>query len=183
MPNLSDQGPWPTDRMAQRRLSRDDRFIGQAVLLSRSRTCARRGVGCVLVDSFGFVLSTGFNGPASGEVHCIETPCAGALLPSGTGLDICEAIHGEENALIQCRDITRIHTAYCSSSPCRGCARKFLNTSCRRIVFFEEYSHTDAREIWLNRARAHNEKHLPPREWIQYSGDADYVSWLKHCPI
>lgn len=161
----------PSDVLA--RLERNDRFIGMAVLLSRSRTCRRRGVGCVLTNSYGHVLSTGFNGVASGEVHCITTACPGAGLPSGTGLDVCQAIHAEENALIQCSDITDIDTAWCSASPCYGCTNKLLNTSCQRIVFFDLYSHRDADVKWKSHGRV----------WEQYQGDQAYVEWLRSCPI
>jgi hypothetical protein len=39
-------------------------------------------------------------------------------LPSGTGLDVCEAIHAEQNALLQCKDVEQIDTAYVTAMPC-----------------------------------------------------------------
>lgn len=119
-------------------------------------TCARRKVGCVLLDARGHVLATGYNGPASGQLHCIVTPCAGAEMPSGTGLELCEAVHAEQNALLQCRDVYSIATCYVSVSPCVTCVKLLLNTSCRRIVFAGEYPHDKSRELWIGAGREWN---------------------------
>jgi deoxycytidylate deaminase len=94
---------------------------------------------------------------ASGLPHCTDKPCKGASLPSGTGLNLCEAIHAEANALISCRDPEDIYAAYCSASPCVHCVRMLMNTPCVRIVFTEEYPHPESRDLWLGR---------PDREWL-----------------
>lgn len=52
------------------RLSKDEYFMGLAQLAAQRTTCIRRGVGCVLVDSRGHVLSIGYNGVAAGLAHC-----------------------------------------------------------------------------------------------------------------
>lgn len=118
-----------------------------ATLVAKRSTCARRAVGCVLTNSMGHVLATGYNGVARGRPHCIDTPCSGAEMPSGTGLHLCEAIHAEQNALIQCRNINEIDTAYVTASPCIQCMRLLTNTSVRRIVFIEEYPHAESRRL------------------------------------
>lgn len=135
------------------RPSRDDTGLLLALTLAQRGTCARRKVGCVLVDENFRIIGTGYNGPASGEPHCIEAPCAGAGLPSGTGLSVCEAIHAEANALIDCRDVRRIDTCYCTTSPCRDCVKLLLGTGCRRVVFIENYTHTDAQDLWRRAGR------------------------------
>lgn len=66
--------------------------------------------------------------------------CAGADYDSGKGLDICEAIHAEQNALLQCTDVQKIHTVYVTVSPCRHCMKLIMNTSAKRVVFLSEYS-------------------------------------------
>ncbi len=38
--------------------------------------------------------------------------------------------------------------ALCTTSPCADCVKLLLNTSCRRIIFVEEYPHRYARERW-----------------------------------
>lgn len=129
------------------RPSRDTYFADMTRLVAQRATCARRAVGCVLVNIEGHVLSTGYNGVCRGAVHCIDKPCPGAHCPSGQGLNLCEAIHAEQNALMQCRNINEIHAAYVSASPCISCMRLLANTSVKRIVFLEEYPHAESRAI------------------------------------
>lgn len=131
----------------------DEYFILMAMLVASRSTCARRRVGCVLVNSNKHVLATGYNGIAAGLPHCIDVPCAGAKLAPGTGLNVCEAIHAEENALIQCREPDFVHTLYTSASPCVYCVRKLLNTPCFRIVYLDEYPHPEAAFVWTNSGR------------------------------
>lgn len=157
------------------RPSRDEWALKLALLTAQRTTCCRRAVGCVLLNARGHVLATGYNGVAAGLPHCnhvelvdcatisearpklVETfphACAGAWSPSGTNLDGCQAIHAEQNALLQCRDVYAIHTCYVTASPCMTCVKLLLNTSCQRIVFVEEYPHSAAKELWTGAGRA-----------------------------
>lgn len=142
------------------RPSKEEYFIQMAALVAERSTCARRSVGCVLVDTRGHVLSTGYNGRPAGWAHCNEGhPCVGADAPSGTGLGNCEAIHAEQNALLQCPDVHKIADCYVTTSPCIHCVKLLLNTSCRRILFAEDYAHAEiARELWYRN---------PGRDWIK----------------
>lgn len=143
-----------------------------ALTTAKRSTCCRRQVGCVLLNSRGHVLSTGYNGVAAGLPHCNDmlpglddeqqvapvkeyypNSCSGAFSPSGTNLDGCYAIHAEQNALLQCRDVWEIETCVVTASPCISCCKLLLNTGCRRIVFKEEYPHNDARSLWINSGR------------------------------
>lgn len=158
------------------RLSKDEWGIQLAKVTAQRATCLRRAVGCVLVNVRGHVLSTGYNGVASGLPHCNEMAvyrhhvsddklegwyedysfphaCPGAQSPSGTNLDCCQAIHAEQNALLQCKDVHDIHTCYTTASPCVTCVKLLMNTSCQRIVFAEEYPQPAAKELWMKRNR------------------------------
>lgn len=157
------------------RLSRDEWALKLALLTAQRTTCCRRAVGCVLLNARGHVLSTGYNGVAAGLPHCNEEvithnhgprkewereiiavhphACSGAAAPSGTNLDGCQAIHAEQNALLQCRDMYAIHTAYVTASPCMTCCKLLLNTSCQRIVYVEEYPHSAAKNLWTGAGR------------------------------
>ena len=137
----------------EKRPSQDEYFLAMAKLVATRGTCARRKVGCVFVNLQNHVVATGYNGVAAGLPHCIDNPCPGSGLPSGQGLQLCEALHAEENALIQLRDAGALHTVYCTASPCINCTRKLLNTSCKRIVFIEEYPHPQAKELWVSMGR------------------------------
>jgi dCMP deaminase len=87
--------------------------------------------------------------------------CPGAHAPSGTNLDGCEAIHAEQNALLQCRDEWEIETCYCTASPCFSCVKLLMNTSCTRIVFLEPYSHDEkSKGLWS--------RHPNNRFWIHH---------------
>ena len=125
-------------------------FLKMAHLVSERGTCARRKVGCILVNSKKHVIATGYNGVSSGQEHCIDNPCKGARLKSGQGLDLCEAIHAEQNALLQCKDVYDIDTVYCTLSPCIHCLKLLLNTSAKKIVFMEKYVDADRLgNFWL----------------------------------
>lgn len=146
------------------RPSRDEWALKLALLTAQRATCCRRQVGCVLLNSRGHVLATGYNGVAAGLPHCNQhdpyhplgfpNACEGARSPSGANLDGCQAIHAEQNALLQCRDIYQIHTVYVTASPCVTCCKLLLNTSCERIVYVEEYPHSAARDLWTGAGRS-----------------------------
>lgn len=129
-------------------------FSDMARLVSTRGTCHRRKVGCILVDKNNYVIATGYNGRPRGFTHCHgEHKCPGALSPSGTNLDACEAIHAEQNALLQCKDTQAIKAAYVTAFPCITCIKLLLNTSCERIVYAEEYPHSRAKEMWQEAGR------------------------------
>lgn len=148
------------------RPTRDLHYIQMAQLVAQRATCLRRAVGCVLVNARGHVLATGYNGRAAGLPHCNEEglavhtvvtgfphphACTGAAAASGTELDGCEAIHAEQNALLQCRDVYEIKTCYVTMSPCVTCVKLLMNTSCSRIVFSQPYAHDEcAQKLWVS---------------------------------
>lgn len=164
-----------------RRPSIDEWGLHLAEVVATRGTCIRRQVGCALLNSRGRLLSVGYNGPAADRPHCAEeifqsdsfgnplksefpNACKGAYLPSGEGLDTCQAIHAEANALLQCAAVDKIATAYVTVAPCVNCVKMLMNTSCRRIVFGQPYAakHAEA-EVWWRDAG---------REWIDGSGGA-----------
>ena len=131
------------------RISRDEWGLRLAQITSLRSTCLRRQVGCILTDSRGIVLATGFNGVPAGLPHCNEGyPCPGAEAPSGQALDQCRAIHAEQNALIQLTRPYEVETVYTTTFPCTHCIKMLMNTSASRIVYLEEYSHNEAQELW-----------------------------------
>lgn len=172
------------------RPSKDHTWMEVALALSKQSTCLRRNVGCVLLDSLGHVLSTGWNGVASKQPHCNDpqvvfdgsmpsspsgivargsvgtlyegvptsrgilthteylNACPGAQATSGTRLDACQAIHAEQNALLQCPNVYAIATVYCTASPCMTCTKLLIGTSAARLVFYEDYPAPGAKELW-----------------------------------
>ncbi len=137
------------------RLTRDEIGLQLASVWALRGTCVRRQVGCVLFNAYGYELGSGYNGPAAGEPHCrnfggmTDRPCQGAIAASGTDLDKCESLHAEANSLLRCTDVTAIHVAYVTHSPCLHCVKLLMNTGCERIVFLEPYAHdAPARALW-----------------------------------
>lgn len=160
------------------RSSKDETWLNVAAEIAKQSTCLRRAVGCVLVNARGHVLATGYNGRAAGLPHCNEEglavhtvatgfphphACAGAAARSGSDLDGCEAIHAEQNALLQCRDVYEIKTCYVTVSPCVTCVKLLMNTSCSRIVFSQPYAHDElAQKLWVS-----SQSGATPRSWQQ----------------
>lgn len=135
------------------RLTKHEYFSRLAELVSLRATCARRKVGCVLVNERGHIIATGYNGVPAGHRHCIDDPCPGASFASGEGLDRCEAIHAEQNALLQCRNVQEIAYAYTTTQPCMTCTKLLLNTSCHTIIYNEPYAHSEAEKLWTGNGR------------------------------
>jgi len=106
-------------------------------------TCAKRKVGCVLVDRMGRIIGSGYNGVPAGRPHCIDVPCGGADRPAGS--DTCEAVHAELNALLNCRDVNEVCTIYTTVLPCNNCMKTLLNTSAKHLVFGS--SHDNAEQV------------------------------------
>ena len=122
------------------RLNKDEYFLEIAKTVAKRGTCIRRQVGCVLVNSNGHIVATGYNGVPKGFKHSIDNPCEGAGYPSGKGLDKCEAIHAELNAFLQLRSDDDSLSMYTTTTPCKGCARVICNSHVKRIVSTSQYS-------------------------------------------
>ena len=167
------------------RPTKDEYFLAMAQLVSTRATCLRRAVGCVLVNARGHVLATGYNGRAAGQPHCneevvfgkrghyldqIQYPhaCPGARAASGDALDTCEALHAEQNALLQCPNAYAIDSTYVTVAPCLTCVKLLMNTTCRRIVFAEPYagSHAGAEKLWRESSPIVFTREPAAREWL-----------------
>lgn len=130
-------------------------MLGIALCLAHRATCAKLAVGCVLTDTHGRIIGSGYNGVPRGMPHCIDAPCDGACAPAGS--DTCIAVHAEANALLNCRDPELIETCYCTYAPCLRCTKTLLNTSCKRIVYHEDKLEPAAKSLWV----------AAGREWFQ----------------
>lgn len=131
------------------RPSKTSTFLAMARLLSMQSTCARRNVGVIMTDVNHRIVASGYNGNGKGLPHCIDSPCLGANCLPGQGLELCVAIHAEQNALMQCSDVMSIHSVYCTTAPCVHCTKMLLNTGAKNIYFVDNYPHADqSRSIW-----------------------------------
>ena len=90
------------------------------------------------------ILSTGYNGSPSGLLHCDEVGCLRQSLsvPSGERLEICRAVHAEQNALVQAaKHGVAIAGAdlYTTLQPCVQCTKMIINAGIRRVVYTHSY--------------------------------------------
>lgn len=114
-------------------------FMDIAYIMAARGTCARRSVGAIIVDKNNYILSTGYNGQPSGFLHCIDSPCAGATCESGFGLELCEALHAEQNAIARLKEPFNAYAIYCTTSPCVACTKLILATSIKNVYYKELY--------------------------------------------
>lgn len=140
--------------------------LAVARIHSLRSTCIRRKVGCVLLDNEWATLATGHNGVPRRLTHCTDSPCAGAGRKSGTGLELCEAVHAEQNALLFCGDKSKIFACVVTTAPCSHCVKMLLNTPCQQIHFAEDYSHGSiSRKLWESSGRTW--KKIPTQlQWL-----------------
>ncbi len=122
----------------------DEYFLKIASVVAERATCRRHHVGAVAVKN-KHILSTGYNGAASGTKDCLELGCLRDELniPSGTRHEICRGIHAEQNVIIQ----ASLHgvslegsTIYATHTPCILCAKMLVNARIKRFISFGSYN-------------------------------------------
>lgn len=118
----------------------DQWALGLAKEVSSRSTCLRRHAGAVAVDVHRRVIGIGYNGVPRNFIHCTaETPCPGALDPSGH-TENCMAVHAEINCIINSGDSFRVHTMYVTAAPCFKCALVLANLpGLERVVYIDDY--------------------------------------------
>ncbi len=130
----------------------DEYFLKIASVVAERSTCLRHHIGAVAVRD-KHILSTGYNGAASGLKDCLELGCLRDELniESGTRHEICRAIHAEQNVIIQAalHGITLAGaTVYCTHSPCILCAKMLVNSKIKRFVTCSSYADDAFKELF-----------------------------------
>lgn len=130
------------------RLDWDNYFIEIAKVVSLRSTCLRRRYGALIVKD-RVIVSTGYNGSPRGMINCIDTgKCKRKELniPSGERYELCEAVHAEQNAIIngspeRMKDAT-IYIAgfeengnFADGAPCKLCNRMIRNAQIKEVVY------------------------------------------------
>lgn len=119
----------------------DDTFISIARIWAERSTCSRRKVGAVLVQG-NKVIGQGYNGVASGKLHCTDGGCPrGQLTYSQVPKDAdynqfpCFAIHAEHNAILNAGiGLAEGSTLYVTEPPCRQCTNLIEHAKIGRVV-------------------------------------------------
>ena len=105
-------------------------------------------VGCVIADQDFRILSTGYNGFATGIKDLSER-----LEDRETKLKL--TIHAEENALLFARGPVVGATCYVTHPPCASCAAKLIQAGIRHIITTDpppEFGYCWAQDILLSRS-------------------------------
>lgn len=126
----------------QERVSWDDFFMEIALTASKRTACIFHKVASVFVDSNHKIVSIGYNGPSTGDRHCIEVGCAKVHGDPVTGeFKRCRGAHSEVNGIINSGDTTRLKgsTLYITTFPCYDCMKALNNVGVKRIVYYKEY--------------------------------------------
>ena len=119
----------------------DSRFLDLAALVASWSKDPSTQVGCVIVDPYNRVVSTGFNGLPRGIKDT-----AARLENRATKYDL--VIHAEENALLFARQSFEGCTAYVYPIlPCSRCAAKLIQAGIKRVVSVPTLTDADT-EKW-----------------------------------
>jgi dCMP deaminase len=124
------------------RPSWDEYFAKIAEDVALRSTCIRRAIGAVVVNPSKEIVATGYNGVVRGAPHCDEAGCVkdDLAIPSGTGHEICPAVHAEQNAIMQAGKKARGSVLYLTSFPCKICARLIVNAGISKVVISGDYT-------------------------------------------
>lgn len=132
--------------MPSERLPWDGVWEVVASSIALRSSCERARVGAVLVKDKR-VVSTGYNGPASGHPADTSVGCsnwcdraAGTAPTRDTGYGFtCPSIHAEANALLYAsRTDAEGATMYVTHAPCAECAKLISNSGVVRVVISQE---------------------------------------------
>jgi dCMP deaminase len=116
-------------------------FLFKVADASAERSHAKRGkVGAVVVDTFGRIIATGYNGTHHGADNNCE------MTVKENGVDVLKTldtvIHAEENAMLQAAKrglpldgATMVTTL----SPCAKCCSRMIQAGIRRVIFRDLY--------------------------------------------
>lgn len=155
--------------MTEKRLSWDEYFGAQALLIANRATCNRAKVGAVLVKD-NKVIATGYNGSVSGTEHCLDHEC---LMVDG---HCVRTLHAEVNAILQGaeRGIPKGFTAYVTHFPCLNCSKQLLQVGCKRVVYINEYRMDDYAR-YLYQEKECSLVHLPLEQVKAAINQSDFI--------
>lgn len=129
----------------------DEYFIEIAKVVSSRSTCLRRRYGSVIVKD-NVIVSTGYNGAPRGSVNCMDIDrCKRKELniPAGERYELCEAVHAEQNAIINAppermKDATIYVSgfeedgSFAEGKPCLLCRRMIQNAQIKHLVYLRK---------------------------------------------
>lgn len=132
-------------------------FMEIASTWAKLSTCsARVAVGAVIVNSFGQIISSGYNGSPRGFPHCNEIGC------DFDDHGHCRrTIHAEVNAIIQC---ARVGVScddcviYVTHSPCPACSHIIIQSGISKVIYKEVYGNIASTEYIFSQSNVNLER-------------------------
>jgi dCMP deaminase len=129
----------------------DSYFIEIAKVVSTRSTCMRRQYGAVIVKD-RVIISTGYNGSPRGLENCVDIDTCirkEQNIPSGERYELCEAVHAEQNAIINGPPDRMkgsvIYIAgfeedksFAGANPCKLCDRMIRNAQITKVVCLDK---------------------------------------------
>jgi dCMP deaminase len=120
-----------------------DTFAQQAIVVSKRSTCLWNEVGAVICYNSRHILSSGYNGAASGDVDPKDAGCARVVngeLKQGQGF--CRGTHAEMNAIgfltVSTMNLENI-SMMVTLRPCMACAKQIANKGIKEVYYLWEY--------------------------------------------
>ena len=121
-----------------KRKSLPETLMGFAQLLAKRSTCSRLQVGCIVASSDGHrIYSYGYNGNARKFPNKCDSSEPGK----------CGCIHAEANALIKVSASDPDKVLYCTTLPCKMCAKMIVNSGASKVYFATEYRLSEGRKV------------------------------------
>lgn len=127
-------------KMKDKQLLLDRRYLRMAAIWAENSYCHRRKVGALLVKDKA-IISDGFNGTPSGFPNICEDN-SGATHPY--------VLHAEANAITKVarsNNSSEGSTLYVTTSPCMECSKLIIQAGIRKVVFSELYRITDGLDL------------------------------------
>lgn len=127
-----------------KQLMLDKRYLEMATIWASNSYCKRRKVGALLVKG-KMIISDGYNGTPEGFENICEDE---------DNLTKAYVLHAEANAITKVaksNNSSQDATLYVTSSPCMECSKLIIQSGIKRVVYSEEYSHTEGLDL-LRRA-------------------------------
>ena len=106
-------------------------MLRTAELLAERSTCSRLSVGCVIANE-GRIISSGYNGPLTGQPPCNHTTNDPCLV----------AVHAEQNAIMfAARTGIRLKGSwlYTTHSPCNTCAMLIVQSGIIGVTYIHPF--------------------------------------------
>lgn len=137
----------------------DEELIARVKLIEEQSSCLSRHVGCVISDK-DKILGYGVNGAPTTSTPCDKIGfCTRKLVrqncKSGEHLDLCRAVHAEENAILDMLMNSNEQyinadnlIMYVSAVPCDRCAKLICNTKIDTVIALEDYNNYRTKSIF-----------------------------------